>query len=92
LDGIIEPIWNANSTKSLRCLNTLFPTDEAIMEEMTRLERPWEDLHHRSCFLLDIDRIDSKEFQSTMSGDRDWLVNPLVTHGVYVEGKMENIS
>jgi hypothetical protein len=62
-----------------------------ILVAMTSLERPWDDLHHRSYFLPKITRVEVGEFTSTMNGDVTHPVNPLVTHRVYAEGNMVNI-
>jgi hypothetical protein len=59
---------------------------------MTSLNRPWDDLHHRSYFLPDLRRIEAGEFTFTMTGDRSCPINPLDTHMVYVEGNMETIT
>jgi hypothetical protein len=67
------------------------PSDEAIIEAMTGLEKPWEDLHHRSYFLPEFSKIEAGEFTLTMTGDRSCPINPLATHDVYGEGNMENI-
>jgi hypothetical protein len=32
------------------------------MEAINGSERPWEDLHHGSYFLLELDKIESREF------------------------------
>ena len=62
-----------------------------IIEEMTSLDRPWDDLHHRSYFLPELRRIEEAEFTLTMIGDRSCPINPLATHAVYVEGNIETI-
>jgi hypothetical protein len=67
------------------------PSDEAILEALTGLDRPWDNLHHRSYFLLDLRRIEVGEFVLTMTGDRSCPVNPLAMHAVYAEGNMESI-
>ena len=58
---------------------------------MTGLDRPWDDLHHRSYFILELVRIEADEFVLTMTRDRSCPINPLATHVVYVEGNMETI-
>jgi hypothetical protein len=68
------------------------PSDEVIIESMTNLDRPWDDLHHRSYFLPELRRIEAREFTLTMNGDRACPINPLATHVVYTEGNMETIS
>ena len=58
---------------------------------MTSLDKPWDDLHHRSYFLLELIRIEAGEFTVTVTGDQSCPINPLATHAVYAEGKMETI-
>jgi hypothetical protein len=72
-------------------LDIVFPSDEALIEAMTSLDKPWDDLHHRSYFLLDLSRIEVREFNLTMTGDISCPINPLAKHEVYVEGNMETI-
>jgi hypothetical protein len=67
------------------------PSDEAVIEEMTSPNKPWDDLHHRSYFLPDLSRIEAGDFTLTMTGDRSCPINSLATHKVYVEGNMETI-
>ena len=45
------PVWAVESYHSHDCLNDVFPSDEAILEAMSGVEQPWEELHHRSYFL-----------------------------------------
>jgi hypothetical protein len=59
---------------------------------MTSLNKPWDDLHHRSYFLPELRRIEAGEFTLTMTGDRFCPINPLATHAVYAEGNMETIT
>jgi hypothetical protein len=37
-------------------------------------------------------RIEAREFITTMNGDPRCPVNPLTTHGIYVEGNMSSIA
>jgi hypothetical protein len=76
---------------SLDCLDTVFPSDEAIIEEMIGSKRPWEDMHHRSYFLPEISHVESGEFWVYMSRNVDQSMNPLEKHGVYAKGNMDNI-
>jgi hypothetical protein len=70
----------------------VLPFDEAILEALTGPDRPWDDLHHRSYFLLELERIEAREFVLTMTGDRSCPINPMATHTVYAEGNMETIT
>jgi hypothetical protein len=56
-DPLLEPIWAQGSLASTDSLDLVFPSDEAIIEAMTNLDKPWEDLHHRSYFLPELSRI-----------------------------------
>ena len=48
LDPLLEPIWAQDSLVNIDSLDLVLPSDEAIIEAMTGLDKPWEDLHHRS--------------------------------------------
>jgi hypothetical protein len=63
-----------------------------ILEALTGLDRTWDDIHHRSYFLLDLRRIEAGEFVLTMTGDRSCPINPLAMHTVYIEGNMVSIN
>ena len=52
--------WAANSMYSSVFLDMIFSLDESILESMTRLDKPWEDMHHKSYFLPDMNRIKIK--------------------------------
>jgi len=47
MDPLIQLVWTVNSFSSHDCLDMVLPTDEAILEALTRPDKPWEDLHHR---------------------------------------------
>jgi hypothetical protein len=92
LDLLLEPIWAQGSLADTDSLDLVFPSDKAVIEAMTNLNKPWDDLHHRSYFLPDLIRIEAGEFTLTMTGDRSCPINPLATHGVYAEGNMTTIT
>ena len=50
----LEPIWAQVSLADTDSLDLFFPFDEAIIEAMTSLDKPWDDLHHRSYFLPEL--------------------------------------
>ena len=54
LDPLLEPIWAQGSLTNINSLDLFFPSDEAVIEAMTSLDKPWEDLHHRSYFLPEL--------------------------------------
>jgi hypothetical protein len=59
LDPILEPIWAQESLASHDPFDLVFPYDEDILEEMMGLDRPWDDLHHRSYFLPELKRVEA---------------------------------
>jgi hypothetical protein len=92
LDPLLDPIWAQISLTNVDSLDLVLPSDEAVIEEMTSPDKPWEDLHHRSYFLPDLSQIEVGEFTVTMTGDRSCPINLLATHEIYAEGNMETIS
>jgi hypothetical protein len=58
LDPLLEPIWAQGSLPDTDSLDLVFPFDEVGIEEMTSPDKPWEYLHHRSYFLLELSRIE----------------------------------
>jgi hypothetical protein len=92
VDTALETIWDAHSYISYDYLDDTLPSDEAILEAMLGLDRPWDDLHHRYYFLPEFERIEQDEFRSTLSEMVGHTVVPLDMHGIYVEGNMVNIS
>jgi hypothetical protein len=91
-DPLLDPIWDQGSLANTDSLDLVFPSNEAVIEEMTSPEKPWDDLHHRSYFLPELSRIKAGEFTLTMTRDSTCPINPLSIHDVYVEGNMETIT
>jgi hypothetical protein len=75
VDPILEPIWVAQSSCSHDCHNDTLPSDEAILEAIFGPNRCWDNMHHRSYFLLELVKIthdpDACRWNSTYS---NWLV------------------
>jgi hypothetical protein len=92
LDLVHEPIWAPGSLTNTNSLDLFFPSDEAIIEAMTSLDRPWDYLHHRSYFLPELRRIEACEFTLTMTRDKACPISPLAMHAIYTEGNMETIA
>jgi hypothetical protein len=92
LDPVLEPIWAQGFLANTDSLDLILPSNEAILEALTGPDRPWDDLHHRSFFLLELIRIEAGEFVLTMTGDKSCPVNPLAMHAFYAEGNMESID
>ena len=74
------------------CLDSVFPSDEVIIEAMSGVEPPWEELHHRSYFLLELDRLEREEFREILSQRFGSPMVPLSSPGLMADGNMENIS
>jgi hypothetical protein len=91
-DPLLEPIWAQSSLTGTDSLDSVFPSNEAIIEAMTSPDKPWEDLHHRSYFLPELSQIKVGEFTVNMMGDRSCPINLLATHEVYAEGNMATIT
>jgi hypothetical protein len=92
LDPILEPIWDQGALADTDSLALVLPSYKEIIEAMTSLDKPWDDIHNRSYFLLDLSIIEAGEFTLTMTGDRFFPINPLTTYAVYAEGNMETIA
>jgi hypothetical protein len=91
LDPLPEPIWAQGSLATTDSLDLVLPSDEEVIEAMTSLDKPWDDLHHRSYFLPELHRIEAGEFTITMMGDQPCPINLLATQEIYDEGNMVTI-
>jgi hypothetical protein len=92
VDPILELIWATQSSCSHDFLDNTLPSDESILEVMSGTDRPWDDMHHRSYFLIELVRIEHDDFRYTLSEMVGHALVPLYTHGFYPEGNMANIS
>jgi hypothetical protein len=92
LDPLLDPIWAQDSLANTDSLDLVLSSDEAIIEAMTGPDKPWEDIHHRSYFLLELHRIEAGEFTITMTGDQPCPINLLATQDIYAEGNMATIT
>ena len=91
LDGDAASAWTLDSTSALDCLDTVLPSEEAILEAMMGVNRPWEDLHHRSYFLPPLHEVESR-FSNLLTSDVCTVSNPLAPAQLSVEGNMSVIS
>ena len=82
-----RPMWATSLSCSHDFLNETFPSDEAIIEAMNGSDKPWDDMHHLSYFLPEIEIIEQDDFRSTLSEIVGHIVVPLDTHDIYAEGK-----
>jgi hypothetical protein len=91
-DYVLKPIWATSLFFSHDFLDDTLPSDEEIIEAMNGSDRPWDDMHHRSYFLLELSRIKQDDFQSTLSEIVGHAIVPLDTHEIYDEGNITSIS
>ena len=45
-DPYVLPAWAVESSHAHDCLDYVFPLDEAIIEAMSGVKPPWEELHN----------------------------------------------
>ena len=90
-DQLILISNDSPSDMSLRC----FKNDEEILEALTTLKYPWDDMHHRSFFLLEglVSQSDqfSMETKDFIHGKVEWFKNPILAPDAFEEGNMVNI-
>jgi hypothetical protein len=58
-------VWATSLSCSHDCLDGTFPSDEAINEAMNGSDKPWDDMHDRSYFLLELERIEKESNKTT---------------------------
>ena len=80
-DPYVLPAWVVQSSHAHDYLDTVFPSDEAIIEDMSGVEPPWEELHHRSYFLPELDRLEHEDFRVVLSQRVGSPVVPLSSPG-----------
>ena len=86
------PAWAVQSSHAHDYLDTVFPSDEVIIEAMSGVEPPWEELHHRSYFLPELDRLEHEDFRAVLSQRVGSPMVPLSSPGQMADGNMANIS
>ena len=84
--------WVVQYTHAHDYLDMVFPSDEEIIEAMSGVEPPWEELHHRSYFLPELDRLEREDFRAVLSQRVGSPMVPLSYPALMVDGSMENIS
>ena len=76
-DPLISSSIDGPSDLSLHC----FSNDEEILKDLTSPEYPWDDMHHRSFFLLEELVSQSNQFsmetKDFIHGKVDWFKNPI---------------
>jgi hypothetical protein len=56
-DIVLRPMWSTSLSCSCDFLDETSPLHEAIIESMNDSSKPWDDMHRRSYFLLELERI-----------------------------------
>ena len=84
--------WEVKYSHAHNCLDIVFPSDEAIIESMSGVEPPWEEIHHRSYFLPELDHLECEEFREDLSERIGSPMVPLSSPGLMADGNMANIS
>jgi hypothetical protein len=88
---ILRLVWATSLSCSHDCLDETLPLDEAIIGAINGSDKPWDDMHHCSYFLPELERIEQDDFRSTLSEIVGHPVVPLDTHDIYAKGKMASI-
>ena len=91
-DSYVLPAWVVSSSHVQDFLDSVLPSDEAIIEAMLGVEPPWEELHHRSYFLPKLDRLEREDFREVLSERIGSPMVPLSSPSSMADGNMENIS
>ena len=86
------PAWVVQSSHVHDCLDSFFPSDEAIIEAMLGVEPPWEELHHRLYFLPELDHLERENFRVVLSQRVGSPMVPLSSPSLMADGNMANIS
>ena len=85
-------VWAINTPNSHDILDQTLSSDEAIMEVMNISERTWEEMHHRSSFLSNLDSLEVKHENFYLDDDMERYQCPVQTHNVISEGNLENFQ
>lgn len=83
--------WTLDSTSAQDCLDIVLPSEEEILEAVMGVNRPWDDLHHRSYLFPHLREIGSS-LSSPSTSDVHVVLNPLAPAQFSVEGNMYVIS
>ena len=59
---------------------------------MSGVEPPWEELHHRSYFLPELDHLECEDFRAVVSERVGSPMVPLSSPSLMADGNMANIS
>ena len=90
LDEYYESSWLISIT-SLDPFDDAFPSDESIMEIMSLEDTPWDDGHHHSSFLPELETIESHLGSSFPCEEIENSQTPILIHDVLSKGNFKNI-
>lgn len=90
-DIMSKTIWATSLSYSHDFLDGNFPSDEAIIEAMNGSKKTYDDMHHRTYFLPELERIKQDDFRYTLSEIVIHAVVLLDTNDIDVEGNMASI-
>jgi hypothetical protein len=90
-DPVLKPMWATLLSSSHDFLDETFPSNEAIIKAMNASDKPWDDMHQCSYFLLELERIEQDDFRSTLSEIVGHVIVSLDMHDIYVKGNMKII-
>ena len=91
-DTYVILAWEVQSSHAHDYLDMVFPSDEAIIEAMSGVEPPWEELHHRSYFLPPLDHLEHEDYRDILSQRVGSPMVPLSSPSQMADGIMENMS
>jgi hypothetical protein len=61
-DPVLSLVWTTLLSCSHYFLDGTFPSDEPIIKAMNGFDKPWDDMHHCSYFIPDLERIEQGDF------------------------------
>ena len=90
-----DPLISTSNDDPSDLLLHCFSNDEEILEALTTLEYPWDNMHHH-LFFLPKERVSqsdqfSVETKDFIHGKFDWFKNPILAPDAFEEGSMANI-
>ena len=90
-DPYVLPAWAVQFSHAHDYLDTVFPSVEVIIKAMSGVKPPWEELHHRSYFLPELDRLEHEDYREILSQRVGSPMVPLSSPGPMADGNMVNI-
>lgn len=77
------PQWAKPLSISHDFLNDTLTSDEAILEVMDLFDQPWEDSHHRSSFIPDLERVEETMHTQVLTTQSQF---PSTSYDMFSEG------